>query len=627
MRSRTTLSTVSLVGLSAFVLVLSTVTAKARKPPIASTTASPVVSVDSRIVDELPTSTTDLRLLLQGKRPIDGIVVDTGRKYVSGSQPHVVPSGWTCTPRRGAWRCNGPAIAAGERSYFSWQSNPDIRLRGSYDLSVYSGGDRFFRSTITPRVQHGFTVKKDLKGALDLPSAVAPGSLFMASPMGRLYQDGTWGLRADGKMLPAIDPATLRPAWAHGAKAPANRLFFRLPPAIGSMAKLDYSFTYDDPWGDRIVEAPAPAWFYSQPGVTTCAPAGLTQCQDMVSVGGTVCVCGCFPDPLAADLTLDGRPIGFPTAFSLSVIRVPLGDTGPGAHVIAWPEQGQSVKFEAVAISGALAQEKLKLGQSTRMMLQLNGSRRQMPLEVKLNSGGVKIQGGNKQIAFFNGGNPNRIHRTVLAVAPGDFSIGYTFDPPSCPCGGWEGPHLLDSALATHPMSLAGYLEVPLFGEAEPTHLDLSSDSLVVRSPRPPFDPEGKIEFSIAQLGLSAMSSKYGDLRFEQRSDAPSKASVSNLTLGHGGGLAAGDARFDLHTEFSIPNRADLPLKVGGSYDFKVNDFGLEGVSSELGKFSFKKASGDPSSIHLRDLRSDASGKTLYGNADLELRGRLRVNF
>jgi len=627
MRSVKTLSVVSLTALASTCLVFLSVTASAQK---ARRTESKT-AVSSVAVDQLPQAENQLRVAIHNMGMIDGVVIDTGRRFASGSRPQVMPPGWTCTPRRRSWSCAGPSLSAGSTGYFSWQSK--LEVPGQFDLSASARGKPVINVRARPLRQHGISVKHDLRSALDIPSRVSPGSLFMASPMGQAYKDGTWGLEADGKPVEPADPKTAHAVdklfsdQQQGGGIIKDRLFFILPKPLGERSRPNYRFTYDDPWGDRIVEAPAPTWFYSQPGVTACAPAGLSQCQEMVPVGGTVCVCGCFPDPFATTLTLDGHPIGLPTAVSSSVIRVPLGDSQPGRHVIAWPQLGQSVNFEAVAISGALAQEKLKLGQSTEMMLQLNGTRRQMPLEVKLNSGGVRVQGGNRQLAFFNGGSPNAIHRTVFAVAPGDFSIGYTFDPPSCPCGGWEGGHLLDSKLATHQMSLKGYMEAPLFGASEPTRLQFSSDSLVVRSPRPPFDPDEKIEFWIAQLGLRAISPKYGDLRFEQRSDEPSKATVGNLTLGHGGGLAAGDASLDLHSEFSIPNRADLPLKVGGSYDFNIDDFSLEGMSPALGKFVFSKAPGGSSSIHLHELKSDASGKTLYGDADLKLRGTLRVNF
>lgn len=588
---------------------------------LATPTATSIVS--AKMVDSLPTIERDLRILLQQPKAFDGLVVDTGRKYTTASQPHVVPSGWSCTPRGGSWLCNGPAIPASQKSYFSWSSGSDIRLPENLGIELSYQGQRVFKDEVEASYQHGFEVKSDLEGVLDLPAGVRAGGSFMASPRSDAYRDGRWTLHYGDTAVPAIDPSTL--SWTPHFRGgfPSERLFYQLPKSVEPGMK--YSFTYDDPWGDRIVDAAPPNWFYGAP--TPCAPAGLQLCQERVAEGTSVCVCGCFPNMLDVDLTLDGEPIPFPTAMSSSLIRLPLDGVEPGTHVIAWGSHGQSIRFEVVSLTGAIAQDKLRLGQSTELSFQLNGSKRPLPLEIALDSNVISIQGGNKQIAYFNGLDPNTIRRTVLATAVGNFSIGYTLQLPPCPCGGWDGTQIENPAFVSHPLQAKGFADTTLSGGDLGLHFDLSTDSLVARSPRPPFDPSQTLKFDFAQLGLHAETANYGELLFEQRSDMPSTATLDNLRLGANGGLAGADGMLNLHTEFSMPYRADLPLKVGISYDFDVQNFQLGGNAPGLGDVEFRQSSGHPSSMHFSDLKTDAAGSTLYGNADFQLNGTLSIKF
>jgi len=586
-------------------------------------TPTAISTLSAKIVDELPTIQRDFRLLVQQPQAFDGVVVDTGRKYAAASQPHVTPSGWTCSPAGGSLRCNGPAIPGGQRTYFSWSSASNVQIPTKLSLELSYQGHPFLKDKIEATYQHGYEVKSDLKDVLDLPGGVTPGSIFMASPKSDDYRDGRWSFHYGNTTIPAVDPATLnwQPHFRGGF--PSERLFYQLPRQTGP--SLDYSFTYDDPWGDRIVDATPPNWFYGAP--TPCSPAGLQACQERVAEGSSVCVCGCFPNLLDVDLTLDGKPIPFPTAMSSSLIRLPLDGVKPGTHVIAWGSHNQSISFEVVSLTGAIAQDKLNLGESTELSFQLNGSKSALPLEISLESKVISIQGGNKQVAYFNGLDPNSIHRTVLATAVGKFSIGYTLQLPPCPCGGWDGTQIENPAFASHPLQAKGFADTTLSGGDLGLHFDLSTNSLVARSPRPPFDPSQTLKLGFAQLGLHAKTANYGELLFEQRSDMPSTASLSNLRLGAKGRLAGAEGMLDLHTEFSMPYRTDLPLKVGVEYTFDVHDFELGGNAPGLGKIQFRQSPDRSSSIQFSDLKTDAAGSTLYGDADFKLYGELNLKF
>jgi hypothetical protein len=74
-----------------------------------------------------------------------------------------------------------------------------------------------------------------------------------------------------------------------------------------------------------------------------------------------------------------------------------------------------------------------------------------------------------------------------------------------------------------------------------------------------------------------------------------------------------------------MPLGADNPFEVGGSYEFRLDGFELEGTSPGLGGLSFRQAPGAPGSIRFSDVAADAAGATLYGNADLTVRGRLAL--
>ena len=623
-----TVYSLSVIGIS---LIASSLHAGGKRRLESTETPIATIAV-ADIVDRLPSIDHELRLTTVPPQPVDNLVIETGRSYVSNSLPRVVPYNWSCNPKGKAWHCSGQEIPANQPAYFSWRSAPDVKIPSSFKIQLGYGGSYFYRDTVEPGYQHGFQVQSDLRNALNLPGGVAPGTRFMVSPASDDYRDGTWSFRAGGNTVPTIDTSALHWTPRFSTRAPRlDGLFYDLPksaaPGVG------YSFTYTNPWGDRTVDAQLPDYFYGSP----CGQAGLHTCQERVAQGTSICLCGCFPNLLGADLTLDGMPIPFPTAMSSTQIRLPLQDVEPGTHVITWGALGQSKEFEVVSVAGNIGQNKLKVGEPTLLTFQLNGSKAKLPLKVTLNSKPegtsaaagkdvLILQGGNTQVAYFDGNAPNMILRGVVAKAIGDFTINYALHLPACPCGDWESDSSFDDSRIRHPMSAHASADALGPGGIYSTRIDFSSDSIVALAPKPPFDPTLPLQIDLAQLGLTG-STKYGDFHFEQRADMPSTAKVSNFSIGTNGGLLSGDAVFELHTDFTVPYSEDLPLRPGLNYGLDLQNFQLSGKSQGLGNIRLEQNPGQPSSIQFNNVEKDYSGKLLYGNADLRLNASISVKF
>lgn len=585
---------------------------------------SSIATVTATEVTDLPSIDRELRVLVNSTQPLDSVVIDAGGKAIAGATIHVRRDDWNCESRRDRWECSGPVLQPGQKAYFSWQGTSSWELPPTIKLQLLYQGHTYFKDKVSLGHQQGIQVKDDLKDILDLPSGVRPGSMFMVSPMDDAYRGGTWTMEVDGKSYEPLDHSDLQLPPEELEDLPSWNLFFFYPGDARPNSRT--LFAYRNFFLDKIVEARVPEWFAVSDDEEICFPAGLEDCQDLVIQGGELCVCGCFPNPLEADLYLDDQPIPFPTAMSESVIRIPMTGVEPGPHEIKWISKGVGLDFDVVALKGSIAQDKLQLGESTELKFELEGSSADLPLDISLDSGSVSIQGGNRQTAYFNSRDPNTIRRNLLATGIGKFNIGYSLDLPPCPCAGYDEYDDEDDFI-THLMGGRGSADTTLLGANLPFNLNFSTDSLVVRTPRPPFDSLDELKFDFKQLGLRAFTADYGDMQFEQRADAPSSATVHNLRLGAHGGLAGGEATLDLHTQFSTKFDPKSPLKVGADYDFKVNDFSLSGDATNLGKISFQQLKDGPSTIHFSDLKRDAAGTTLYGNADFSIRGALKVDF
>jgi hypothetical protein len=595
------------------------------RPTVSRTTTS-TASITGEVMDQTPNNTRDFRTVIQQvPGVVDEVNINTGKKHVNNSTLRVAPTGWTCSPSGHSWRCNGQPINPDTTIRFAFESAPNVKISNSVEYELYSGGRRIYKTKITPNYIKPYALQTDLQNVLDYPAGVGAGDPFMVSSAADAYSGGRWGFQVDGREIPPVDPSELNLKWDLGLSYARDRAFFRLPVNYGPSSQ--FRFTWDNGWGDRIVDAPAEDWFSAPQDARPCKPASLDACQPRVMVGSSVCVCGCFADSMGSTLMLDGEPIGLPASASSAMIQIPLPDINPGTHVISWPATGQSVEFEAINLSGAIAQDRLKVGQSTLLKFQLAGTEEKLPIGIKLDSGGVKIQGGNEQTAYFNGGVPNTVQKKVLAVAVGDFFISYVLDLPPCPCGGYyEDAGLVDPDLYLHPFEAWGRSDAIQLDTGFRYSLDFESDSIVTETPKPPLQPGLDFDIKIAQLGLIAKFPGYESFLFEQLADKASLASMSNVRIGSGGEFVSGDAKIKLNTEFSTPVENGWKFELGAAYKFDLENFQLNGSSDELGKISFKQSPGSTSSLTFSDVRLDAGKSTWFGNATFDLYGTLGVS-
>lgn len=550
----------------------------------------------------------------------DELVFDIGRKGVRASRPGVIPEGWSCAADGAAWRCRGPALGL---SYFSFRPTDGWRLPERLELGVYSGGRRLFEQRLPVQPLPPSEVRTELDDLLEVPARVTPGSYLVATPKRPEYRTPGWRLQVGGSPAARASREELE-RLPEPQRDLADYLHL-VPGTVGEGSEL--RFTYDDPWGERLVDAPYAGYRLTEPLPEPCRPEVFT-CQERVALGGSICVCGCFPAASSwADLTLDGRPVPAPSAASPFVVRFPLpGDLEPGVHTIAWsPSSGGQggASFEAVRVGGSIDQAKLRVGQSTWLHFEIEGTPERMEMQIEKTAGRIRVQGGNEQTAYTSGGSPNTVRRALLALGVGDFGIEFGIDLPPCPCEALDEAVLDERTL--HPISLSGRA-----GLVAPT-LDLevpiafSADNVISRTPRPPIEREG-LEVELAQLGLTARADGFGEFVFETRAGEPSIGRFSKVRLDPRGYFFGGNVDLDLRTEFSVGYDRSLPIEPGGRYEMRLTDWSFQGLSEDLGEVELTARPGEPSGVVFRDIEIDAGGTRLFGYADFDLKGRIEVD-
>lgn len=554
----------------------------------------------------------------------DTVIFGLGKKGVRNSEPGVVPDGWSCSDDGGAWRCTGPALGL---SYFSFRPRGDFRFGDRLELGVSAGARRLYEQKLTVQPLPPPTVTSDLSELLEVPARITPGGYLLATPKTPEYRTPGWRLHAGGSVA------------EHGAATVDREKLERLPAAGRDLAdylhlvpsgvteQSELRFTYDDPWGARLVDAPLSGYRLTEPLAEPCGPE-IIACQERAALGGSVCVCGCFPSELSwLQLTLDGRPVPAPVSASPFVVRLPLAlELAPGVHRIAWTAGSTgrgAVDFEAVRVGGSIDQERLRVGQSTRLEFVVEGTAAPMAMEIEKTAGKIAIQGGNKQTAYTAGGAANTVQRFLLALGVGDFGINFGIDLPPCPCETLEG--VLESERATHALSLEGSSRLT----APTLDLDLpirfAADNVVGLTPRPPIERDG-LEIELGQLGMRARPEGLGEFLFETRADRASIGRFSKVRLDPRGYFFGGNLDLDLYTEFSVPMDRSLPLEVGGRYDMGLTDWSFQGSSEDLGAVELTARPGESSGVVFHDIQQDAAGTRLFGYADFTLRGRLEID-
>lgn len=584
-------------------------------PPVATAAIRNDTVISSVEIDSLPST-----------RRIEEILIELGKKPVQSSRPGVVPEGWQCKPDGPAWRCSGPAVPA---AHLSFEPIEAVRWPSSTLIEARSGGAVVLRSKLPLSVQPVPEVSDTLANTLAVPGRLAAGQPFLVGTLADRFRDGAWRLQVGADWLDPVPPERWGSSFGFqrpdGDRTPGldARLMFVLPDDATRDTAL--RFRYDDPWGATLVDAPFADWALEPWPATPCEPE-LLGCQEKVAVGAPLCVCGCFPAlDTYAGLELDGRPLGSPPlAASLFTLSISTADLAPGPHVLAWSAgRGRGrVDFEAVRVAGSIAQDLLQVGQSTDLVFRVEGTRSVLPMDIALKKGGVSLEGGNAQTAYTSGGDANRIERTLYAEGVGDFGIGFTIDLPPCPCSG-SGEQSGPGEWALHQLSPNGS-GVGVFGELGLRFpIDFSSETVIARSPRPPFETGQQIELDLLQLGLQARSPGLPPIKFESRSEARSFGRLRELRLDQEGSPSGGVLDLDLSTDFTMAFDSKAPLRVGGRYRVGLEELSLEVGFDFGGPGKYRLAPGDGASAgaEFSDVKQDKAGKTLYGSARLQVSG------
>jgi hypothetical protein len=590
-------------------------------------TASPTRGLEEVVLTDAPIASTsltisaeELRLSVLPNRTFDLVKLVPGKKAVSGSEVRVVPPGWSCDAKASAWECAGPEAT---QAHFSFGLDGEPKL-GKIELELGYGGKRLSKSEITPIELERIEVIKSAASAIHLPSGVFPGDTFVATPSPWI-QGGSWNFHVGSESYEPVDPATFGDSFGYDGSWPSDRLAFRMPDAVRDGAEL--RFTFDGPFGERWVDAVAPEFFFGDDEAEACEPE-LAECQLMTVVDGELCVCGCFPDLKFWLLTLDGKPIPIPSVASTSMVRFRLPEgTEPGTHVIAWPGKGESVEFEAVRAWGSVDQKKIQLGASAVLTFGLEGTKTPMPMQIELVQGAVSIAGGNEQIAWTSGPD-NRFSRVLNTHGVGDFGIDYKFNALPCPCTNEPQESFFDDDFAIHPMAGEGSLDsVFLSGAKGRFPMTFSSDSIVARTPYPPFEPGADLEIEFVQLGLKGLTKGFGPFFFEERADQRSVGRFRDITLSDAGGFGSGAVDLELYTDFSTTFHKKLPLKVGATYDLGLENFELRGEIPGLGELILSERPEGQSSCRFENIKKDAAGKNLYGNATFRVQALAELKY
>ncbi len=168
--------------------------------------------------------------------------------------------------------------------------------------------------------------------------------------------------------------------------------------------------------------------------------ARVTDCSPRGRAGGTVCVCGSFPESAPEGLTLDGRPARATRASSGRVVLELPADLAPGMHVIAGdPARGfpavDQVLVEVVRVVGSIDRAEILRGGATTLALLVEGTNETLRMRLaNRHPDVVTLEGGEEQLAATSGGGANRLERRVRGVRRGDFRIDYELALPACPC-------------------------------------------------------------------------------------------------------------------------------------------------------------------------------------------------
>ena len=373
---------------------------------------------------------------------VDEIFVKLPNEAAKEAAPGLVPPGWNFTLDGRNLKLSGPPLQNQENIFVRVDVGATKAPR-NLEVQLFSEGRKLFKKRLSVSQFPTVRVVNSLKDLMVVPRQVSPGERIEMDVLNpeRTPLDGTWTI--SGVVMEEVEhegTATEGP--------PKNpRLFVTLPRSLtpGDRIKV----VYTDPWGERIVEAPAvddvdvvlpPTEIPAAPRITACTPHTFQ--------GGTICVCGWFPNETARNsLTINGEPIGTPVSSSSRVLHVQLqSGMQPGPYVIAGDPSGgfpseDTAQVVILGVGGEIDRNKLLRGEDTHLRLWVQGTEEILGLRLRNSTPDiVSLEGGEDQVVYTAGGPDNSLETAVHAVSPGDFTITYTLETDPCPCAARQEP-------------------------------------------------------------------------------------------------------------------------------------------------------------------------------------------
>ena len=581
----------------------------AARGPVVETSSTTGMQISVSELERLPTG-----------RNFSEIAFTTPKAFAQGSRVGVTPEDWRCETRKNTFTCSGSPQTFG---YFSLESATGVVGPDRVDVEIMSGSERLFRERVSvgPAVVPPVTVS--LEGILSTPGRLTPGGYISVAPLDPFYSVGDWQLYVDSGSGP--EPAESYDFSALGTLDERAEFFARNTMTFSERLQNSFamSYRYRNPFGQVLVDAPLTNYAITGPS-EKCTPQ-IYGCQQRISAGGSICVCGCFPSPVDwLDLRVDGKPVGAPSAASPYMMRIPLPDIEPGSHVLSWVSGSGgsgSLQFEAVRVAGSIANEEILRGNSTDLTFSVLGSQALISMDVETPSDNILLQGGNTQTGLTSGGDPNKFVRRLHGLQVGTYDVNFSIDLPECPCAPVENE---PDDLVQHPMQLTGNTNLRSLDTGLEFPIDFSTRNFVAYTPRPPLNPDN-IFMRVSQLDLEGRVGGLPPFTFQTRSDAESGGTFRDVRLDSSGRFVQGDIDLTLRADFSVDYNEGFALKPGLEYSYEMSDWSFSGSSPGIGSISYEPTS-EVSSVRFSEIRTNRSKTALFGYADFDLKARLRFD-
>lgn len=339
-----------------------------------------------------------------------------------------LPEGWSAQTVGGALAFTGPALTD-PSAHFRIDLGSAATTEALNVFASAAGMTVYDRTTDVAQLAQ-MQVIDVLANALHFPWQVTPGEMvtFQAVANSPIVPGGSWSIAGSA------------PQVVQGAAGQPLSYQWRVPTTLTPASAV--SVTWTNPFGQVAVNVPtANVGVVTPPAAAAQAPPRLIDCTPRGFAGRVVCLCGWFPTAAERDgFTLDGQPLSVVAASSTTVlVRLP-SDAQPGPRTIAADagrgfDASQTISIVILAARGSVDQNRLRLGQSTPLRLEVLGTTDQLDIVLtNYTPGIVQVTGGIVQVVRTSGGTPNVAQRQVQGITPGNFDIGYQLAEDPCPC-------------------------------------------------------------------------------------------------------------------------------------------------------------------------------------------------